>query len=136
MSPEYKIKKTILLEIQGWLEDPPEGFEGFQLETEQDIKKTWEFLDEHDYIQDARNDFREGQEKTNIPTQYNRHYELYSVAAQMFDGSWVGWTYWYGGGKHGEPEAIDWMEYAYNLDCKEEEKLILVRTFKKIPESS
>lgn len=37
----------------------------------------------------------------------------------------------YGGGKHGEPEAIDWIEHAYNLDCIEEEKLVVVRTFSK-----
>ena len=49
----------------------------------------------------------------------------------MPDGSWVGWTYWYGGGKYGEPEAIDWMDDAYDLACTEEEKVVTVRTFTK-----
>ena len=49
----------------------------------------------------------------------------------MPDGSWVGWTYWYGGGKHAEPEVMDWMGEAYPLDCVEEEKMVTVRTFTK-----
>ena len=36
----------------------------------------------------------------------------------------------HGGGKHGEPEAIDWMDEAYDLDVTEEEKLVVVKTFK------
>lgn len=35
------------------------------------------------------------------------------------------------GGKHGEPEAIDWIEHAYDVECKEEEKLVVVHTFTK-----
>lgn len=27
---------------------------------------------------------------------------------QAPDGTWVGWTYWYGGGKYAEPSAIPW----------------------------
>lgn len=52
-----------------------------------------------------------------------------ATAAKMPDGSWVGWTYWYGGGKHGEPEAIDWMEDAYNVEVVEEIKMVTVQTF-------
>jgi len=59
-----------------------------------------------------------------------RHYESKAVAMKMPDGSWIGWTYWYGGGKHGEPEAIDWMNEAYDVDCHEEEKVVVVQTFK------
>lgn len=40
-------------------------------------------------------------------------------------------TYWHGGGNFGEPEAIDWMSEAYELSCKEVEKVIIVRTFEK-----
>jgi hypothetical protein len=40
---------------------------------------------------------------TDIPAPSSRHYEAKSVAKQMSDGTWVGWTFWYGGGKHGEP---------------------------------
>jgi hypothetical protein len=48
-----------------------------------------------------------------------------------FGDSWIGWTYFYGGGKYGEPESIDWMSEAYFLDVAEEEKMVVVRTFKK-----
>lgn len=84
-----------------------------------------------DDIQDIKYEFREGEVETKLPCDYSRHYESKSVAAKIPDGSWVGWTYWYGGGKHGEPEAIDWMEDAYDLDVVEEEKLVIVRTFTK-----
>lgn len=84
-------------------------------------------------IQDHLSNFRTGGTETNLPCEYSRHYESESVAAQVLDGSWVGWTYWFGGGKHGEPEAIEWLEYAYRLDCEEEEQIVIVRTFSKAP---
>ena len=76
--------------------------------------------DEYD-LRDALNEFREGEVETNIPCEHSRHYESSSVAAKLSDGLWVGWTYWYGGGKHGEPEAIDWLSEAYWLDVIGEE---------------
>lgn len=76
-------------------------------------------------------EFREGEVETNIEAPWSRNYESKSVAAQMSDGSWVGWTYWYGGGKHANPEEIEWMGDAYDLECVEEEKLVVVRTFTK-----
>lgn len=84
-----------------------------------------------DDMYDLKNEFREGDVETNLPCDYSRHYESKSVAAKIPDGSWVGWTYWYGGGKYGEPEAIGWMEDAYDLDVIEEEKMVMVRTFTK-----
>lgn len=89
----------------------------------------------YDEVQDCKYEFREGEVETNIPCESSRHYESNSVAAQCPDGTWVGWTYWYGGGKHGEPEAIDWIEHAYNLECVEEEKLVVARTFRKKKDS-
>lgn len=81
-------------------------------------------------LQDDISEFRGGfDEETSIPTPYSRHYETMSVAKKLQDGRWVGWTYYYGGGKHGEPEAVDWMDKAYFLDSKEEEKVVTVRTF-------
>ena len=74
---------------------------------------------------------RIGDVDTDLPTQFSRNYESKEVAKKMNDGSWIGWTYWYGGGKFGEPEAIDWMSSAYELSCQEEEKVIIVRTFNK-----
>lgn len=68
-------------------------------------------------------------EETNIDAPYSRHYESRSVARKLSDGNWVGWTYWYGGGKYGDPESIDWIEDAYDLNCVEETKTVVVKTF-------
>lgn len=128
MSPEYKIKYAILADV----------FAGNDQEisstlTEEKIEDLWD--ENYDEVQDCKYEFREGEVETNIPCESSRHYESNSVAAQCPDGTWVGWTYWYGGGKHGEPEAIDWIEHAYNLECVEEEKLVVARTFRKKKDS-
>lgn len=128
MSPEYKIKYAILGDV----------FAGNEQDisstlTEEEIEDLWD--ENYDEVQDCKYEFREGQVETDVPCESSRHYESSSVAAQCPDGTWVGWTYWYGGGKHGEPEAIDWIEHAYNLECIEEEKLVVVRTFTKKKDS-
>lgn len=97
--------------------------------TEDNIDDLYEAF--RDDMYDLKYEFREGEVETNLPCDYSRHYESKSVAAKMPDGSWVGWTYWYGGGKHGEPESIDWVSGAYDLNVVEEEKLVIVRTFTK-----
>ena len=68
--------------------------------------------------------------ETGLKCEWSRHYESKAVAMKFPDGSWVGWTYWYGGGKHGEPSSIEWMDDAYDVDCHEEEKMVVVQTFK------
>lgn len=101
------------------------------LDNKENIKKYFDFLFEEDYIWDVKNEIRHGQFETNIEPPYNRHYESKSVAAKV-NGVWIGWTYWYGGGKHGEPEAIDWWEDAYFLEVEEKEVKIIERTWKKL----
>lgn len=123
MKPEYKLKYAILA-LQALWEDKeiPDNL------TEEDIEDLW---DEADCLQDAKSEIRCGDVETNVECDYSRHYESKSVAAQCPNGEWVGWTYWYGGGKYGEPEAIDWIQHAYDLDCVEEQKMVTVRTFSK-----
>jgi hypothetical protein len=85
--------------------------------------------DENGWLREACNEIRTSGTKTGIPSRdWSRHYEQHEVGALLAD-RWVGWTYWYGGGKHGEPEAIDWMSEAYFLDVTEEERTVVVRTF-------
>ena len=130
LSPELKIKLTILKEFLSGneflallqYEGSPDFSDKIDEWIESDI--------ENDYIDLKNYDFREGEVETNIQPSSSIHYESKSVAARMYDGSWVGWTYWYGGGKYGEPESVRWMNYAYHLECTEEEKLVIVRTFK------
>lgn len=123
MTPEQKLKHLALNVLAVWAKQP------LPVVTAENVDALYE---EQDETYDAKNDVRGGEVETDIEAPYSRHYEAKSVAAQMPDGSWVGWTYWYGGGKHGEPEGIDWMDEAYNLDCMEEQKMVVVRTFTKI----
>ncbi len=121
MTPEQKLKWAILVSAK---DDAPDV-------TEENVDELYDQLVEEDMHWDAKNELREGKVETKLPCPWSRHYESKSVAAKMPDGSWVGWTYWYGGGKHGEPESIDWMEEAYDLDCTEEERIMVVQTFTK-----
>ena len=124
-TPEQKIMLKVLHNVAGDIE----GDTSFDEITSDNIDEVWE--DNYDLVRDELYEFREGEVETDLPTKSSRHYECHEVASQMVDGSWVGWTYWYGGGKHGCPEDMDWMTGAYNLDCVEEEKVMIVRTFNK-----
>lgn len=129
MTPQQKIKAIILTTIRSYDEGETPGVEL----TAENIEDEWDAADERDpdSLHETKCEMREGQVETDLQCEYSRHYESKSVAAKAPDGTWVGWTYWYGGGKHGEPEAIDWIEDAYNLECTEQKKLVIVREFKK-----
>ena len=43
------------------------------------------------------------------------------------DGKTVAYAYWYGGGKHGEPESMDWIEDAFFIEL---DAPIVVQTYK------
>lgn len=126
MTPEQYIKWAVLELTAKWDKKtlPPI--------TSENIDDMYDALVEEEANWDGENDIRLGEFETDIPCEGSRHYESKSVAAKMPDGTWVGWTYWYGGGKHAEPEMIDWMNRAYFVDCKEEEKTVVVRAFNKL----
>lgn len=127
MTPEQKIKHAVLLRYESWNDDV-----NFPEITAANVDDLYGATDGDDYeLQDARNEIRGGAVETGIKCDWSRSYESKAVAAKMPDGTWVGWTYWYGGGKHGEPEAIDWMDEAYDLTVAEEEKVVTVRTFQR-----
>lgn len=62
-----------------------------------------------------------------------RDYDDTEVAVLCLEKQWVGFTYWSGGGRHGDPESIPWMEHAYLLNVTEREVIIeetvIKRTF-------
>ena len=94
-------------------------------------------LVDEDLHWDLKNEFRLGEAHTDIEPTHPFHrsltyFEKKSVASKMPDGTWVGWIYWYGGGKHSEPEAIDWMEHAYDVTIEEKPVQIIQRTFTKV----
>jgi hypothetical protein len=123
MKPETKLKYAILDLAATWNDEVlPDNL------TEEQVEEYW---DVSEYLEDAISEVRCSGIETDLPGQYSRHYESEEVAVQCPSGDWVGFTYWHGGGKHGEPEAIDWMEHAYDLNCVEEEKLVVVQTFTK-----
>ena len=125
MTPDQKIRHTALIRAidDGSIKDVLDI-------TEENVDELFEEYE--DVLYDIMYEIREGDIETDIPCAYSRHYESRSVAMQAPDGTWVGWTYWYGGGKHGEPEAVEWVNESYDLDVKEEEKLVIVRTFTKV----
>jgi hypothetical protein len=128
MTPTQKIRREILLAAikeEGFAHLGPAG--AITAETVDEKYGQFQDLDGH---WEYESEFRPGEVETGIPTPYSRHYESKSVARKLSDGSWVGWTYWYGGGKHGEPEAVEWMEDAYALDVTEREQMVTVREFK------
>lgn len=107
MTATQKIKQLILHKLRDEVFD------------EDEIDEEWAGVKEEDGYYDVLSEVREGDEETEIGGEYSRYYESKSVAAKMLDGSWVGWTYWYGGGKHGDPESIPWMDDAYDLDVSQ-----------------
>ena len=124
MTPEQKLKWAILLKAVAWgdIANPGEI-------TAKNVDALYEANNQDGGLQDATSEVRCSGEETNIKAPYSRNYECNSVAAKMPDGTWVGWPYWYGGGKHSEPEAIDWMDDAYDLTCTEEQVTVTQRTF-------
>lgn len=132
MTPEQKLKHAILLKSHQWAQTQPAV-----AMTAENIDELYDEAEGEDCgLQDARNDVRCSGIRTDLPSPLSRHYEADEVAAKMPDGSWIGWTYWYGGGKHGEPDSVPWMEHAYELSCAEEQKVVTVRTFTKASSSS
>lgn len=128
MTSKEKIKRTILLSFLGNCKD-----KSYLTKLKDPNFNTGELWS--DYLNDLTdyiNEFRCGEYKTELPALYNRNYESFSVASRMFDGSYVGWTYWYGGGKHGCPEEIDWMSDAYNVSFTEKEVISTVKKWKVI----
>ncbi len=104
------------------------------LETAEQVDDAYFFLSQHheDLLGEIESGVRPGNMATDIPNEYSRHYESRSVATQIADGRWIGWTYWYGGGKHGEPKTIDWISEAYFLECVETQELVTIRRWGRI----
>ena len=125
MTPQQKIMHLALVRVATHARLPIPHV------TDDNVNELYDAFCESGSYFDDMNEIREGEVETGLPCGWSRNYESKAVATRMPDGSWVGWTYWYGGGKHGEPESINWLEDAYDLNCSEEEKVVVVRTFSK-----
>ena len=92
----------------------------------------WYHLKEiYDICYEIEYEFREGMETNLHPKTSSRHYEI-DVCAMKCDGVWVAWDYYYGGGKHGEPEAFDWISNARIVKCTEKEVTEIEYTFEEL----
>lgn len=98
-------------------------------------------VDNEDFWNTLKSDFdtcyeveyetRYGIETDLHPKTSSRHYEI-EVRAMEVDGVWVAWDFYYGGGKHGEPEAFDWISNARIVECEEKVVTKVEYTFKEI----
>lgn len=123
MTPIEKVKWLILNQVYEWNNQT----------LDYPLDNVHELFDlDPDDLQDAASSVREGTVETNIEPEYSRNFETKSVADKLPDGSWVGWTYYYGGGKHARPEYVEWISDAYDLACVEEEKMVIIQTFTKL----
>lgn len=124
MTPIQKLKWAVLARMALWAHLPAPAYPCDDVDEQYD-----EASNAADGIEDAKEEVRCGGVETGLKAEWDRNYESKSVAMQFPDGSWVGWTYWYGGGKHGDPSGIEWMDEAHDLDCSEKEVTIMERTF-------
>lgn len=129
LTAKHKIQREIL---RSATKCEPGVFDFGPLDTAEQVNDAYEKLVDADSHWDYESDFRSGEVETDIPSETSRHYESKSVAMKTAEGNWVGWTYFYGGGKHANPSEIDWMSDAYDLTCREEERVVVVRTFTKV----
>jgi hypothetical protein len=130
-----KASTEILLDILKDFEEKRKEYEdipNFDIpESEEEIEKLFYCGEISDWTREALSEFRDSyDEETDIEHDWSRHYESKSVAKRLNNGKWVGYTYWFGGGKHGESEAIDWIDEAYFLNC--EEKMVMKNFFTKV----
>lgn len=129
MTPEQRIKRHILKEA---IEDNDDLNWDGEL-TAENVDEAWQtVLSDNEAHWDYVSEFRGSGECTELPSQWSRYYEAKEKARQLSDGTWVGWTYWYGGGKFGDPESIDWMSEAYELEVHQETRIVNVFAKKEV----
>ena len=73
------------------------------------------------YLNDLESEFREGKVKTGLIPECGGNAESEAVAIPVsgIPDMYIGWTYFFGGGKHSDPESIEWMENCYLVRAKD-----------------
>lgn len=114
ITPEQKIKWLILQVAARWSGDQTADYPDA---TGPQIDEDYSALVDEDGHWDAKEEVRGSGTATGLPYEPCRHLEAIAVAQQLPDESWVGWTHYYGGGKHAEPGAVEWFDTAHNVVC-------------------
>lgn len=113
LTAPQKCKYLVLVTLNRWRKNEMPEFESGE-----ELDALYKHEEENDdgYFQDARNESRNGTEASDIAvTEHCRHYEIDAHVSELPDGSWVGWWHFYGGGKHGEPDAYDWVGNSFDV---------------------
>lgn len=98
----------------------------------EDYENIWyDIKSEFDEAYEVEYEMREGLETNLASKTSSRHYEI-DVHAMQVDGIWVAWDFYYGGGKHGEPEAFDWISNARIVECEEKVVTKVEYNFKEV----
>lgn len=105
-----------------------------------DEKELEEFYEEikygewEDYVRDVVSGFRYSGENIDDKVYEDRYYCYRDVATKItgLDDLYLGWTYYFGGGKHAQPQEVEWMEDCYLLTCREVEETRIVKVYEKV----
>lgn len=137
-SDEYeedeRVKEAIDIFRLGTKEVKLEDVENFDEDKCEELYKetnyeTW--IGEGDIVREVINKFRESGEEIVDKVQQDRYY-CYQEVAKKITGSkdlYLGWTYYFGGGKHAQPDQVEWMEDCYLLKCREVEETRIVKVY-------
>ena len=134
MKAPQLIKKTLL-------EDEIKCFEeyGHDWDNSERLGKVLNELtdDNIDYVYgevcELDGDFRYGYYYSEFRQNYDQVIESHEYSGRHYDGDfvaqkigdiWVGYPYYYGGGKYGSPELIDWIDDAVYLKATETTKVV------------
>jgi hypothetical protein len=74
-----------------------------------------------DYLIDVQEEIRQGKVRTGLIAECGGYAESEAVAIPVtgIPSLYIGWTYFFGGGKHSEPRVIEWMENCYLVKAKD-----------------
>jgi hypothetical protein len=123
MTNKLTAPTKVLLEIilLGIHYHPDEGYTEKQVYAlnEEEVIPFYEEAKEALNLGECKYELRDCGEDSGLACENSQHYESTAIAYECYDGTWVGWTYWYGGGKHANPEELEWIKDAYYLNCEE-----------------
>lgn len=129
LTATQKARYLVLVDVNRLRKSELPPFEtGDQIDTLYDL----EYANDQGYFQDGRNEARHGIEAPEIDCPTSRNYEVDAHVGKLPDGSYVGWWFYYGGGKHSDAQnAIDWEAQAFDVNHKAEVITTTKHTFTK-----